>query len=253
MLARGWVYAIIVPNSIQADNGAGLTQGIIGLCNRGQPRKPDDWGALRAWAWGASRGLDYLETEKAVDAKKVGIEGVSRYGKAALVTMAYDPRFAIALVGSSGEGGAKLHRRNFGEMVENLTGSGEYHWMAGNFLKYGGPLNAGDLPVDSHEVIALCAPRPVFISYGAASGQGAEGTWVDQRGSFMAAVAAAPVYELLGKKGLGTSEFPAVETGLLDGDLAWRQHAGGHTVGPNWPTFLAWADRYLKSPARQVK
>jgi hypothetical protein len=247
-LAKGWGFAVISPNSIQADNGAGLTQGIIGLCNKGQPRKPDDWGTLRAWAWGASRALDYFETDKAVDANRVAVEGLSRYGKAALVAMAYDRRFAVALVGSSGEGGAKLHRRNFGELVENLTGSGEYHWVAGNFLKYGGPLTPGDLPVDAHELIALCAPRPVFISYGAASGPGAEGTWVDLRGSFMAAFAAAPVYDLLGKKGPGTTEFPPVETGLLDGDLAWRQHAGGHTVGPNWPFFLTWAERYFKAP-----
>jgi hypothetical protein len=246
LLGKGWGYAIIVPNSIQADNGAGLTKGIIGLCNKGQARKPDDWGSLRAWAWGASRALDYFETDKSVDAKQVGIEGLSRYGKAALVAMAYDQRFAIGFIGSSGEGGAKLHRRNFGELVENLAGSGEYHWMAGNFLKYGGPLTPGDLPVDAHELIALCTPRPTFISYGASTGQGAEGQWVDQRGSFMAAVAAGPVYRLLGKKDLGTSEFPAVETGLTDGDLAFRQHKGGHTTGPNWPTFLAFADRYIK-------
>ena len=247
VLAKGWGYAILIPNSIQADNGAGLTQGIIGLVNKGQPRKPDDWGALRAWAWGASRALDYFETDKAVDARQVGIEGLSRYGKAALVAMAYDQRFAIGFIGSSGEGGAKLHRRNWGELVENLTGSGEYHWMAGNFLKYGGPLNAGDLPVDAHELIALCAPRPTFISYGASSGPGAEGGWVDQKGSFMATVAAGPVYRLLGKKDLGTSEFPLVETGLMDGELAFRQHSGGHTTGPNWPTFLTWADRYINT------
>jgi hypothetical protein len=246
VLAKGWGYAIIVPNSIQADNGAGLTKGIIGLCNKGQARKPDDWGALRAWAWGASRALDYFETDKAVDAKQVGIEGLSRYGKAALVAMAYDQRFAIGLIGSSGEGGAKLHRRNFGELVENLTGSGEYQWMAGNFLKYGGPLTPGDLPVDAHELIALCAPRPTFISYGASSGPGAEGQWVDQRGSFMAAVAAGPVFRLLGKGDLGTADFPEVETGITDGELAFRQHKGGHTTGPNWPTFLAFADRYIK-------
>lgn len=245
VLAKGWGYAIIAPNSIQADNGAGLTRGIIGLCNKGQPRKPDDWGALRAWAWGASKALDYFETERGVDAKQVGITGLSRYGKAALVAMAYDQRFAIGFIGSSGEGGAKLHRRNWGELVENLTGSGEYHWMCGNFLKYGGPLNAGDLPVDSHELIAMCAPRPTFISYGASEGPGAEGGWVDQKGSFMAAVAAGPVYELLGKKGLGTDVFPPVETALIDGDLAFRQHAGGHTTGPNWPTFLTFADRYI--------
>ena len=175
MLAKGWGYAIIVPNSIQADNGAGLTKGIIGLCNKGQPRKPDDWGALRAWAWGASRALDYFETDPAVDAKQVGIEGLSRYGKAALVAMAYDPRFAIGFIGSSGEGGAKLHRRNFGELVENLTGSGEYHWMAGNFLKYGGPLTPGDLPVDAHELIALCAPRPDVHQLRGLDGPGGRG------------------------------------------------------------------------------
>jgi hypothetical protein len=246
VLAKGWGYAIIVPNSIQADNGGGLTKGIIGLCNKGQARKPDDWGALRAWAWGASRALDYFETDKAVDAGQVGIEGLSRYGKAALVAMAYDERFAIGFIGSSGEGGAKLHRRHFGELVENLTGAGAYHWMAGNFLKYGGPLTPGDLPVDAHELIALCAPRPTFISYGASTGRGAEGQWVDQRGSFMAAVAAGPVFRLLGKKDLGTDLFPAVETGLTDGELAFRQHKGGHTTGPNWPTFLAFADRYIK-------
>ncbi|HSW02913.1 MAG TPA: hypothetical protein VLI39_22320 [Sedimentisphaerales bacterium] len=246
VLAKGWGYAIVIPNSIQADNGAGLTSGIIGLVNRGQPRKPDDWGALRAWAWGASRALDYFETDKAVDATQVGIEGLSRYGKAALVAMAYDQRFAIGFIGSSGEGGAKLHRRNWGELVENFTGSGEYHWMAGNFLKYGGPLNAGDLPVDSHELIALCAPRPTFISYGAMSGPGAEGGWVDQKGSFMAAVAAGPVYRLLGKRDLGTTEYPPRETGLMDGELAFCEHSGDHTTGPNWPTFLVWADRYIK-------
>lgn len=246
VISKGWGFAILVPNSIQADGGAGLTKGIIGLCNKGQVRKPDDWGALRAWAWGASRALDYFATDKAVDARQVGIEGLSRYGKAALVAMAYDQRFAIGFIGSSGEGGAKLHRRNFGELVENLTGSGEYHWMAGNFLKYGGPLTPDDLPVDAHELIALCAPRPTFISYGASTGAGAEGQWVDQRGSFQAAVAAGPVFKLLGKNGLGTAEFPEIETPLIDGDLAFRQHKGGHSTGPNWPTFLAFADRYIK-------
>jgi hypothetical protein len=243
VLAKGWGYAIIVPNSIQADNGAGLTSGIIGLVNKGQPRKVDDWGALRAWAWGASRALDYFETDKSVDARKVGIEGVSRYGKAAVVTMAYDPRFAIAFVGSSGEGGVKLHRRNWGELVENVAASGEYHWMAGNFVKYAGPLSAKDLPVDSHELVALCAPRPVFISAGTL--QAGDG-WVDAKGMFLAAVGAGPVYKLLGKKDMGTSDFPPVETPLIDGDVAFRQHAGGHTSGPNWPTFLTFAGRYFQ-------
>ena len=244
VLARGWGYAEYVPTSVQPDNGAGLTEGIIGLVNKGQPRKLDDWGALPAWAWGASRALDYLETDKAVDAKQVGLEGHSRYGKATLVTMAYDPRFAIAYVSSSGEAGAKLYRHIFGEQVGNVAGTQEYHWMAGNFLKYAGPLTPGDLPVDAHELIALCAPRPVFISGGATNGDG----WVDAKGMFLAAAAAGPVYRLLGKKDMGTSEFPPIETPLIDGDIAFRQHSGGHTPGPNWPTFLAFAARYLHAP-----
>jgi hypothetical protein len=246
VLARGWAYAILVPNSIQADNGAGLTQGIIGLVNQGQPRKVDDWGALRAWAWGASRALDYFETDKSVDARRAGIEGHSRYGKAALVTMAYDSRFAIAYISSSGEGGAKIHRRNWGELVENVAGTGEYHWMAGNFLKYAGPLTWDDLPVDSHELVALCAPRPVFIGAGATQGDG----WVDAKGMFLAAAGAGPVYTLLGKKDLGTTEFPPIETPLIDGDIAFRQHSGGHTPGPNWPVFLSFADRYFNPRVR---
>jgi hypothetical protein len=241
VLAKGWGYAILVPVSIQADNGAGLTQGIIGLVNKGQPRKPDDWGSLRAWAWGAGRAMDYFETDKSVDAKQVGIEGHSRYGKATVVTMAYDPRFAIAFVSSSGEGGVKLHRRNAGEIVENVAGSNEYHWMAGNFLKYAGPLTWNDMPVDSHELLAMCAPRPVFIS----SGEKGD-SWTDAKGMFMAAVQAGPVYKLLGKKDLGTTEFPKVETALVDGQIAFRQHSGGHTPTPNWPTFLSYADHYIK-------
>ena len=241
VLAKGWGYAIIVPNSIQADNGAGLTQGIIGLCNKGKPRKVDDWGALRAWAWGAGRALDYFETDKSVDAKQVGLEGHSRYGKATLVAMAYDQRFAIAYVSSSGAGGASLFRRDCGEIVENVAGSGEYHWMAGNFLKYAGPLTWDDLPIDAHELVALCAPRPVFISSGSNNGD----AWVDARGMFMAAVGAGPIYKLLGRKDMGTTEFPPIETTLIDGDVAFRQHSGGHTPGPNWPTFLTFAQRYL--------
>lgn len=245
VLAMGWGYATLIPTSVQADNGAGLTEGIIGLVNKGRPRQLDDWGALRAWAWGASRALDYFETDKAVDPRQVGIEGLSRYGKAALVAMAYDSRIAIGFIGSSGAGGAKILRRNFGEQVENIASSGEYHWMAGNFLKYAGPLTANDLPVDAHELIALCAPRPVFISSGS---QQVEGGWVDAKGMFLGAVGAAPVYKLLGKKDLGTTQLPPIETALIDGDVAFRQHSGGHTTGPNWPTFLTFASRYIKGP-----
>jgi len=195
-----------------------------------------------------------------VDTKHIGIEGVSRYGKAALVAAAFEPRFTMVLVGSSGEGGAKLHRRNFGEAVENLTGAGEYHWMAGNFLKYGtaestfGAKTANDIPVDAHQLITLVAPRWVFISYGIP--EKGDAHWLDHQGSYMAAVAAGPVFRLLGAKGLGTSDdyrierMPPVNVGMLDGQLAWRQHDGGHTDGPNWKYFIPWADRQLNRSRR---
>ena len=204
-LTNGWAYGSITPTSVQPDNNK-LTTGIIGLVNKGQPRKPDDWGALRAWQWGVSRFIDYFEanSDSMVDAKKVGIEGLSRYGKAAIVTEAFEPRIAVGLIGSSGEGGVKLHRHIYGEAVENLAG-GEYYWMAGNFIKYGAsePLKtAADLPVDSHELIAMCAPRPCFISYGLV--ERGDAKWVDAHGSFMAGVLAGPVYRLLGKKDFGT-------------------------------------------------
>ena len=256
LLEAGWGYLTLEPASIQADNSAGLTSGIIGLANQGGPRKPDDWGALRAWAWGAARALDYLETDELVDASKVGIEGVSRYGKAALVTLAFENRFAIGLIGSSGKGGATLHRRRFGEAVESLTGSGESHWMAGNYLKYGaaeatfGSKTGCDLPVDSHQLIALCAPKPTFISYGIP--EKGDAKWLDQKGSYMATIAAGSVFKLLDAKDLGVSndylkeKMPSYNTDLLEGQLAWRQHDGGHTDGPNMKYFIAWADRMLK-------
>jgi hypothetical protein len=254
LLAAGWGYATIDPSSIQADNLAGLNRGVIGLVNKGQPRKPDDWGALRAWAWGAARGLDYLETDSLVDAKKVGIEGVSRYGKAALVTLAFEPRFAVGLIGSSGKGGTTLHRRVWGEAVENLTGGSSY-WMAGNYMKYGaseasfGAKTGCDLPVDSHELIALCAPRLTFVSYGIP--EKGDAHWLDQQGSYMATVAAGPVFKLLGVKDIGVSndymkeKMPPVNTGLMDGQLAWRQHDGGHTDAPNFKHFIPWATKFL--------
>ena len=254
LVADGWGFVLFDPASVQADNGAGITRGIIGLVNKGQPRTPEDWGALRAWAWGAGRGLDYLETDPAVDAKHVGIEGVSRYGKAALVTMAFDQRFAMVLVGSSGKGGATPLRRNFGEAVESLT-DGEYYWMAGNFIKYGasqatfGSSNPGEIPVDSNELIALCAPRLTFISYGVP--EKGDAKWLDHRGSFMATVNASRVFHLLGAKGLEgfddyhTAQMPPVNHGLLDGELAWRQHDGGHTDAPNMMYFIQWADKFI--------
>jgi hypothetical protein len=187
LITDGWGFAFLNPASIQADNGAGLTKGIIGLVNKGQPRKPDDWGALRAWAWGASRALDYLEKEPAIDAKRVGIEGVSRYGKAALVTMAFDQRFALVLIGSSGEGGAKLHRRNWGEAGREPHRLWRVSLDGGKLPQYGarestfGAKNAGDIPVDAHELIALCAPRLTFISYGVP--EKGDAKWLDHQGA----------------------------------------------------------------------
>ena len=249
ILSRGWGYVNLNIGSIQGDCGAGLQAGIIGLVNKGQPRKLDDWGVLSAWGWGASRVLDYLETDAAIDASRAGVQGHSRAGKAALLAMALDERFAIGYISSSGHGGAKLHRRKYGETVENMA-TRFYYWMGATYLKYTGRWDA--MPVDSHELIAACAPRPVFISAGNGPGPvKADGTveindaWVDPRGSFMAAVAAGPVYRLLGRKDLGTTEFPTIDTAIIGGDLGFRQHTAGHTPNPTWPTFLTFADKYF--------
>jgi len=252
VLKKGWGYAILSPTSFQADSGAGLTSGIIGLMNKGQPRGVNDWGCLKAWAWGASRLLDYFETDKTVDAKQVGIEGHSRFGKTALVAMAYDPRFAIVYSSSSGEGGAKLYRHNYGEPLSHLMNYRLYQWMSPQLLKYAGPLTPADLPVDNHELIALCAPRPVFAGAGTmdryVNGGPRTDGWADAKGMFLGEVAAGPVYKLLGKKDLGTGEFPAMGTALIEGDLGFRQHPFGHTPAPNWPTFLEFAGHFLHAP-----
>lgn len=237
LLQLGWGCAAVNVNHIQADDGGGFSSGIIGLTSQGQPRKPDDWGVLAAWSWGLSRVLDYLETDKAVDAKRIVIQGHSRWGKAALVAGAYDQRWAIVYSSCSGAMGAKPARRNWGETVDNIASVVEYHWMAGNFLKYGGRWN--DMPVDAHELIALIAPRPVFIT------GGTKDQWGDPRGQFLACVAAGPVYRLLGKKDLGTAEMPAPDITLDSGEIAFRMHEGWHVDEPDWPSFLAFAKRQL--------
>lgn len=273
LIAAGWGCAMLNPASVQDDtggwqprrfgpgadpnaqpSGAGLTRGIIGLTNLGQPRTPDQWGALRAWGWGASRAMDYLESVPEVDPRRIGIAGVSRYGKAALVAMAFDQRFAMGLIASSGAGGTKLFRRDFGESLENLAGSGAYHWLAGNYMKYAaeessfGRRTAADLPVDTHLTIALCAPRLTFISHGIPE-QG-DAHWLDHRGSFMAAIASQPAFRLQGARDLGRSDdflneqMPEVNVDLLGGALAWRQHDGGHTDEPNVEHFVRWAEAH---------
>jgi hypothetical protein len=251
LLDHGWGFVSVDVNAAQADNGAGLTGGIIGLVNKGQPRKLDDWGVLRAWAWANSRVLDYLQTDPEVNGKAVGIMGHSRGGKAALVALVDDPRFAIGFISSSGEGGANLYRRNYGEALENVAAPNEFHWMAGNFLKYAAVGKAAkDLPVDSHEFIALAAPRPLFIGGGgyideppcALPGD----AWQDARGMFMAAAAASPAWAFYGRKGLEAAQFPKLETFLDKGDIAYRQHPYGHTPTPNWSYFISFASRYLR-------
>ena len=218
-----------------------------------------------------SRVLDYLETDTLVDAKRVAVHGHSRTGKAALVAMAYDERFANGFISSSGQAGAKLHRRKYGETIQNIAATNEYHWMAGNYLKYAG--NWDSLPVDSHELVAMVAPRPVFLSagkgpdlesrrHGEDDGAGQPGLPGQPRANRTAGGQhqrrlgrreghvprgrhAGPVYRLLGKKDLGLTEFPAIETTVTSGDIGFRQHSGGHTPGPNWPVFIEFAARYF--------
>lgn len=246
LLRHGWGHAVVVASSIQADNGGALKTGVIGISLRGRPREPEDWGVLRAWAWGASRAREALAADAEVDARRIGIEGLSRYGKAALVAMAYDPEFAIGFAGSSGAGGAALYRRNFGERMGNLAAGGEYHWFAGNFLKYAGPKTEFDLPVDAHMLIALAAPRPLFLGAGTVdTGDG----WVDPKGSFLAAAAASPAWERYGARGLAASAFPPELTPVTGGTLAFRQHRGGHSNRDNWPSFIDFATRELGSLA----
>ncbi len=243
ILDLGWGYALLDLVSIQPDDGAGLSEGIIGLTNKGQPRKMDDWGASRAWAWGADRAIDYLVTDPHVAADELSVEGMSHFGKGAIVAMAFDQRFAVGFISSSGAGGAKILRHYYGETVEDLSQPGEFFWFAGNFMKYAAdPLTPNDLPADGDALVALCAPRPVFIAGGA---NPLGDAWVDARGMFMAAAGAGPAYTLLGKKPLETDQFPPLETPLLAGDIAFRQHHYGHTPAPNWKWYLQFAQKYF--------
>ena len=274
-ISMGWGYGSLNPGSIQADSGANnqLRQGIIGLINKGESRKVDDWGALRAWAWGAGKLIDFFETDARVDAKQIAFEGHSRYGKATLVTLVYEPRVLTGFVSSSGEGGAKMWRHLVGEQVESLAAPSEYHWMTPNFIKYAGPLTVDNLPADAHQFVALVAPRPIFVSGGEyvefngsrPGSRWSNESWQDTPGTFMATAGASPVWKLLGKnplsnKSLGLvfddvpdaiavkAKMPAPLTPLVDGDIAFRQHDQGHTDAPNWSTFIQFAGRYFKAP-----
>jgi hypothetical protein len=247
---NGWGVCTFNPNVLQPDNGAGLTSFLIGLVNKGNWRKPSDWGTIGAWSWGISRLIDYLVTDKQVNPKMIGLAGHSRYGKATLVTMGYEPRIAIAFPSDAGSLGTKMNRRHWGQDLENSTSPSEYHWMAGTFFQWAGELVPGQYlprkiercPVDAHSLLALCAPRPVFINAATRS------SWTDPWGMYLTTVYASPVYRLLGKQGIiMTDEKPQIDVAYLLGDIGFRYHEGGHTDAPDWPAFFEFAAKYFKT------
>ncbi|MDR1783684.1 MAG: glycosyl hydrolase 115 family protein [Dysgonamonadaceae bacterium] len=264
MSEEGYAVMFVDPVALQPDNGEGLTSHLIGLVNKGNWRKPTDWGTLAAWGWGISRLLDYFEKENPIlDISKVALTGHSRYGKATLVTMAYEPRIAIAFPSSSGAMGIAQSRRHYGEDLENCEYDSEYHWQAGNAMIYAGvdessadgylPRKVLRMPVDAESLVALCAPRPIFIG----SGEVEKGdAWADPYGHYLTAVAASPVYELLGKKGIVMNDtmdyngkkipMPITNKAYLEGDIGFRRHQGGHEAGPNYPAFKEFILKYWK-------
>ena len=240
ILAHGYGYATFRYSEVQPDKPGTFDAGVIGLALAPGQAKPaaDEWGTIGAWAWGASRVLDYLESDPAVDARRVALIGHSRLGKTVLWAGARDPRFALVFSSCSGEMGAALARRDFGETIDDMAANYGYQF-AGNFQKY--PGHWTDMPVDAHLLIALIAPRPVFIT------GGTQDLWADPRGEFLAAVAAGPVYRLLGSHDLGASDGPPLDTPLITGDLGFNYHTGGHTItAADWSAFLAFADRHLQ-------
>jgi hypothetical protein len=250
---HGWGICTFSPNTVQPDNGAGLTSYLIGLVNRGSWRKPDDWGAIGAWTWGIGRLIDYLETDPSVNGKAIGLTGHSRYGKATLFASAFDARIAIAFPSDAGSLGTKLNRRHWGQDLENSGSPSEYHWMAGNFLQWCGELVPGQYlprkiercPVDAHSLLALCAPRPVFVNGGDQS------QWSDPYGMYLTMLYAGPAYELLGAKGLVIrDDKPQIDVGYIEGALGYRLHAGGHTDAPDWPAFFEFAAKFI--PATEL-
>lgn len=243
-LDRGYGYAMFRYTDWEPDGPSTPPTGVR-LLSRAEPSyqgSGDDWGAISAWAWGASRMLDYLEKDPGVDATRIALIGHSRLGKTVLWAGAQDERFALIFSSCAGEMGSALARRDFGETVDDMAGSFG-HQFARNFEKYIGHWN--ELPVDTHCLIALQAPRPVLIT------GGTQDQWADPRGEFLAEVAAGPIYRLLGKKDLGAAAFPAVDTPLMTGELGFLYHTGPHAITPSdWEVFLKFVDRYFQPTAQ---
>lgn len=240
-LAQGIGVATIYYGDIDPDFLGGIPYGVRKLYLKpGQTEPaPDEWGAIGAWAWGLSRAMDYLETDKGVDAKRVAILGVSRLGKTVLWAGAHDPRFAMVIASCSGEGGAALSRRHYGETIKHLTAPSRYPYQfCANYGKYGDQVN--QFPVDAHMLIALIAPRPVLLQTGDTD------TWSDPKGEFLAAAAAGPIYRLLGKQGLDTDQMPPAGQAILH-TLGYYMHAGGHgTIPSDWDQFLKFMQMHLQ-------
>lgn len=247
-LKAGWGVCVLDVPALQPDRGDGLTSHLIGYLNRGAWRRPGDWGSLGAWAWGVSRVLDRLLEDRRVDGRRIGVAGHSRFGKAALAAMALDTRLAILFASCSGSLGAKLGRWHDGQDLEHSAGEQEYHWLCGQAFAWMGPVRPGQyrprrvslMPVDAHSLLALCAPRPVFL------GAGTTDAWSSWRGSWLAARAASPVWEVLGQPGLvAAGDWPVPDHSLAAGRIGFRLHSGGHSDTPDWPAFLDFARAQL--------
>ena len=239
IVGRGYAYAAFRYSEAQVDNAKTHEGGVQALAyGPGQTRPAaGEWGTIAAWAWISSRVLDYLETEATVDAKRVALVGHSRLGKTALWAGARDPRFALVFSSCSGEMGASLARRDYGESVDDVAANFPW-WLVSTFPKYAGRWN--DLPVDSHTVIALNAPRPVFVT------GGTEDQWADPHGEFLAVVAAGPVYRLLGQKDVGATVLPGLDVPLVTGSLGFLYHTGKHVItAEDWNAFFEFAGRHL--------
>jgi len=240
-LEKGFGIATVYYGDIDPDFEGGLPYGVRSLyIKSGQTeRASDDWGAIGAWSWGLSRALDYFETDDSVDAKRVAIMGVSRLGKTVLWAGAIDARFAMVIDICSGEGGSALSRRNYGETIAHLVESSRFpYWFCPNYQKYGDHVD--QFPVDAHMLLALIAPRPVLLI------TGNKDKWADPKGTFLSAVAAGPVYDLLGEQNLGTSDLPSAGEPVLH-DIGFYMHDGGHGTNPSdWDVILKFMQMHLR-------